>query len=79
MSNGLLYHGFGVRDYRYLKTEYVGGRIRIHIEKKRSKRRCANCQSRKVICKGKTTREIQTIPIGSRRVFLVLHLHRFFL
>jgi len=27
MSTSLLYHGFGVRDYRYVKTEYVGGGV----------------------------------------------------
>ena len=27
MSTSLLYHGFGVRDYRYVRTQYVGGGV----------------------------------------------------
>ena len=27
MSTSLLYHGFGIRGYRYVRTEYVEGGI----------------------------------------------------
>ena len=30
MSTSLLYHGFGVRGYRYVKTEYVEGGMVLH-------------------------------------------------
>ena len=76
MSTSLLYHGFGVRDYSYLKTEFVGGSVYFHIEKAPFKSRCATCGSKDVIKFGKQTRQIRTLPIGNRQIWLVLHLHR---
>jgi len=35
MSTSLLYHGLGVRDYRYVKTEYVRGGVVFAIERRR--------------------------------------------
>ena len=76
MSTSLLYHGFGVKHYRYLRTEYRHGALYFHIEKARDKQRCAVCGSRRVIQKGRVVRELKTLPIGKKKVFLVVHLHR---
>lgn len=76
MSTSILYHGFGVRDYRYLRTEYRQGRVIFHIEKSPEKRCCAACGSHEVIKKGKFIRELRTLPIGRKMVFLAVHLHR---
>lgn len=78
MSTSLIYHGFGVKGYRYLRTEYGNGCIRFHVEKRPNQQRCAGCGSGEVIRKGRDIREIRTLPIGKRPVFLVLHLHRLF-
>ena len=40
MSASLLYHGFGIRGYRFVKTEYVGGKVILHIEQPRERLRC---------------------------------------
>ena len=76
MSTSLIYHAFGAVGYRYLKTEYKEGTIRLHVEKKPKYQRCVVCGSCEVIQKGRVLREIRTLPIGRRPVFLVLHLHR---
>ena len=76
MSTSILYHCFCVRQYNYLKTEYKDGETIFHLEKKPSKQRCVDCGSRSVIKKGVKLRKIQTLPIGSRKTFLLLHLHR---
>lgn len=76
MSTSILYHGFGVRHYRYLKSEYREGALIFHMDKSPDKQRCAGCGSRDVIKKGRFVRKIRTLPIGARRVFLVVHLHR---
>lgn len=78
MSTSILYHGFGVTGYRYLKTEYKGGTVIFHIEKLREKQICADCGSRKVIKKGSITRQLRTLPIGRKKVFLLMHLHRLY-
>lgn len=76
MSTSLLYHGFKVRGYTYLRTEYQKGEIIFHLEKNKYKLCCACCGSNAVIKKGKKVRKIRTIPIGLRIVYLCLHLHR---
>ena len=78
MSTSLIYHAFGAVGYHYLKTGYLEGAVRLHLEKHPQKQRCAVCGSADVIRKGQYIREIRTLPIGKRPVFLVLHLHRLF-
>jgi len=78
MSTSILYHGFGVRGYKYIKTEYQAGKIIFHIEKIKEKQVCADCGSRAVIKKGKVKRSLRAVPIGKRPVFFVIHLHRLF-
>lgn len=76
MSTSLLYHGFGAKDYRHIKTEFKKGEIHFHMEKAPFKSWCASCGSKQVIKFGKVRREIKTLPIGKKSVWLVLHLHR---
>jgi len=76
MSTSILYHGFGVRNYRHLRTEFAGGSLIFHIEKSPGKRCCADCRSRDVVLKGRVSRRLRTLPIGGKRVFLQIHLHR---
>ena len=75
MSTSLMFHAFGARRHDYLRTEYRQGAIYFHIETKSSKRRCVCCGSRQVTLHGTETQTLRTLPIGSRPVFLVLHLH----
>lgn len=76
MSTSLLYHGFHVQGYTYLRTEYSEGVIFFHMEKNKYKLCCACCGSRDVVKKGRKMRNVQTLPIGRKKVFLSLHLHR---
>lgn len=76
MSTSILYHGFGVRHYKYLKTEYRDGALIFHVAKCPDKHRCAQCGSRDVIKKGKFVRKIRTLPIGAKGVSLMIYLHR---
>lgn len=68
MSTSLLYHGFGIRGYRYLKTDYVGGRVVFTIEQKLKDCRCAACGSADVRPKGRVERDFHTLPIGRKQV-----------
>lgn len=43
MSTGLLYHGFGLVGYNYVRAQYEGGTIIFTIEHKRDKIRCSVC------------------------------------
>lgn len=70
MSTSLLYHAFGVRDYRYMKTEYVEAGVIFAIEPKAAACRCAACGSQKVWRQGSVVRSFRALPIGGRPVTL---------
>jgi transposase len=76
MSTSLLYHGFGVRGYRYVKTEYAEGKVVFTIELARESLRCPLCGSAEVIGRGRSVRRFRTVPIGSKPVYLVLPVPR---
>jgi transposase len=76
MSTSLLYHGFGVRGYEYVRTEYIEGQIRFTLRQPRKSLRCPACGSRAVRPHGTAERQFRTLPIGSRRVFVTLPIPR---
>ncbi len=72
MSQSLLYHAFGVREgYEYVKTLYDEGCIRFVLEVRREWLACPACPSTEVHRKGRRWRELRTVPIGLKPVFLV--------
>ena len=74
MSTSTMYHVYGARTYRYLKTEYKGGAVYYHVEKKERHRRCVECKSRDITFDSLEEVTLKTVPCGSKAVFLVLHL-----
>jgi len=72
MSTSLLYHGFGVRGYRYVRTDYVEGEVWFSIEQLREALRCPLCDSPEVIRRGEEWRTFRLPPIGSKRVLITL-------
>jgi transposase len=68
MSTSLLYHGFGLRGYEYVRTEYVGGQILFTIRQPRQALRCPACGSRAVRPHGAAERQFRTVPIGAKAV-----------
>ena len=72
MSQSLLYHAFGVREgYQYVRTSYEEGSIRFVVEPKKELFVCPDCGRTDVIRKGRRWRELQTVPIGLKPVFLI--------
>lgn len=78
MSNSLLYHGFGVRGYRHVRTRFQFGAMVMVIELPPEKRRCAQCGSDHVHSRGTTSRLFRTVPIGRKPVFLELAVPRLY-
>lgn len=70
MSTSLLYHGFGIIGYRFLRTVYNGGSIFFGIDQDRFKLRCPDCNSRQVIRKGADNRRFRSLPIGRKTTFI---------
>ena len=76
MSTSLLYHGFGLRGYRYVRTHYVEGEVWFSIEQPRESLCCPLCDSAKVTRRGEELRTFRTLPIGRKRVTLTLPVAR---
>ena len=76
MSTSLLYHGFGVRGYKYLRTEYKGGDLVLHLEQPRESCCCSSCGSADVVFRGAAERRIRTVPLGRKPVWLALSVPR---
>lgn len=58
MSTSLLYHGLGLRGYRYRSTEYLAGEIVFTIDQDPKFWRCAACGAADVRPKGRNPREL---------------------
>ena len=76
MSTSLLYHGLGVRDYRYVSTRYGAGGVVFVIERRPETCRCAVCGSQSVWRYGVVVRRFRTVPLGSKRVELEARIPR---
>lgn len=76
MSTSLLYHGFGIRGYQYVKTGYEAGRVTFTILQERGALRCAACGSRRVVRRGFQSRCFRSLPIGARPVQIELDVPR---
>lgn len=76
MSTSLLYHGWGVRGYEYVRTEYSDGRLAFTIQQDSATLRCACCGSDRVIRSGQVERRFRAPPAGSKSVSIVLAIPR---
>ncbi len=76
MSTSLLYHGFGVRDYRYVRTKFISGGVVFTIERKPETYQCVVCGSRNVWRQGVVERRFDTVPIGGKWVELEARIPR---
>jgi transposase len=74
MSTSILYHGFGIKGYKYLSTHFEGGSMRFRITK--NTMRCASCGSRNVIRRGQVPRIFRSVPIGRKAVWISLLVQR---
>lgn len=70
MSTSIMYHAFGVRGYRYVRTDYQKGGIHFTIEQERKYLRCAACGDREVVLRGGRWREFRGVPVGRRAVWI---------
>jgi transposase len=76
MSTSLLYHAFGIRGYRYRRTDYREGCVIVSIEQPRESLRCPCCKTDDVERRGYKTREWRTLSIGGKPVFVRMDVPR---
>jgi transposase len=76
MSTSLLYHGFGIRGYEYVRTAYEGGQVLFTIRQEPKALRCDACGSRDVRPRGRVERRFRSLPIGGRATAVVFPIPR---
>lgn len=76
MSTSLLYHGFGIQGYTYLRTEYHHGQVFFTIRQDPDTLRCSGCGSRDVRSRGQAERRFKSLPIGGKPVSIVFPIPR---
>lgn len=76
MSTSILYHALGLRNQKYIKTEYKKGHIEFHTQTNPENLRCSCCNSFKVKKRGSMTRRFKTLPIGKKRVYIMARVQR---
>lgn len=70
MSTSLLYHGFGIVGYRYLRTEYREGDVISTVSRKKFCLRCPVCKSKRVIRRGSLSQCFHSLPIGKKATYI---------
>jgi len=70
MSTSLLYHGFGISGYRYVRTNYREGGVIFTITRKKFSVRCPVCKSKNIIRHGSLPRWLRCIPIGKKSTYI---------
>src|SRR5262245_57454671 len=76
MSTSLLYHAFGIRGYKYLRTEYHTGQVIFTIHQKPETYLCSSCSSAQVVSRGEVDRRLRSLPIGNRATFVAVAIPR---
>ena len=76
MSTSLLYHAFGIRGYRYARTDYCEGDVVFTVEQRRQTLRCPLCGARDVTAHGHVPRLFRGVPIGSKGTHVLLPIPR---
>jgi hypothetical protein len=76
MSTSLLYHGFAVRGYEYVRTDYQEGQVVFTIRQTSGKLACPACRSHDVRPKGHVKREFRNLPIGLKRSRVIFPIPR---
>ena len=76
MSTSLLYHGFGIVGYKYVRTEYRKGDVIFTVSRKKFSLRCPVCKSKKVIQHGSLTRWFHCLSIGKKATYIKAEIPR---
>jgi transposase len=76
MSTSLLYHAFGIRGYRYTRTDYREGQTIFTIQQEPETCRCSACGSSRVQSRGHVQRRFRSLPIGQRTTVVALLIPR---
>ena len=76
MSTSMLYHGFGIKGYDYVRSQFAHGCIWFAISQHRFNLCCSVCNCKDVVRRGYKYRAFKTLPIGQKAVFIEFNIPR---
>ena len=76
MSTSNLYHAHGIKGVEYKSTTYEKGSVVYRTEMVHQKICCPKCNSQNSYFKGQKNRRFRMTPIGSKKCYLDVLLHR---
>ena len=76
MSTSTLYHTFGIKGVQYKSTRYEKGSVIYCADMLQGNLCCARCKKKNLHFKGQKKRRFRMTPVGSKKCFLDLVLHR---
>lgn len=76
MSTSLLYHGWGIRGYQYVRTCYGGGRVIFTVKPEAFSVTCPACGSHDLLQHGYIHRLWREVPIGPKPVVIQMGIPR---
>lgn len=76
MSTSLLYHGFGISGYRYIRTDYREGDVIFTVSREKFSIRCPVCKSKNIVKHGSLPRWLRCLPIGKKSTYMKTEVHR---
>ena len=77
MNSSFLYHAWGLYHHECLREEYKGNGIILHIESKRSPKRCPKCGHPHLVKNGFRIRDFVDLPIDGKKVILRMKVRRY--
>jgi transposase len=76
VSTDLLYHGFGIRGYRFVGVQYEQDKVIFAVQQEQSELSCPHCGQKNLIRRGTCLRRFRTLPIGATGVWIDLPVQR---
>ena len=76
MSTSLIYHTQGLREYKYISSEYNGSEVHINIEQKNELLKCVDCGSSNISAVKIKTRKIKGLPVGTKKTIFLVKIRR---
>ena len=77
MQSSFLYHVYGIRGMRCIRSEYKGNTVILHVQRSEPEKRCPCCGGRTLVMNGYRSRDLLGVPVGGRRTIIRVRVQRY--